>query len=84
MVLPALGGGRFEPARPGFFLLSAAASVGESCCVCRRGRGEKKTGPAATLGPRRQRLHANSADGSEGLLLSAPLRVVASALQTLK
>ena len=46
--------------------------------------GEKNAGPAAALGPRRQRLHANSVDGSEGLLLSAPLRVVASALQTLK
>ena len=84
MVLPVMGVLRFRTARPGFFGRIAAASVGESCCVCLRGRGEKKTGPAATLGPRRQRLHANSVDGSEGLLLSAPLRVVASALQTLK
>ena len=33
MVVPALGDGRFEPARPGFFLLSVRLRLGKVVCV---------------------------------------------------
>ena len=66
----------------GFLRAYHCGVLGKVCALCVRGRGEQEGRPAAALGPRRQRLHANSVDAEQAWFLLALLYVVASKLQS--
>ena len=80
MVVPA----RVSNGAAGFLGAYHCGVFGKVCALRVRGRGRKEYRAVSEFGAASAALIAKQLNGSEGLLLSAPLRVVASALQTLK